>query len=268
MAQYLRDAEVSNLTINSEALSHLFDEFERRQASMPENAQTQEDGSSSAWLWCIIRFDEKGYRVFDKDRLLDCFEKASKVERVIFTLESVASIQSNRRNGSYMECRLESGDSANPRYIVVSSENEDWVNASFTAVQESLTRFRDRSSLFRNPFVDLLIQLLGLIIGIVVSLWAATLMAPYLTIENAFLISFLIVLILFSNLWAPITFRLRQFVYLTFPVIKFYRSRKDTLLWLRQAIVGGVVAALTIGLLLLIVSWVGRILGGFIESGS
>ena len=204
MAQYLRDAEVSNLTIDSEAISQLFEEFERCQASMPENVQTQEDGSPSAWIWCIIRFDEKGYRVFNRDQLVSYFEKASKVERVIFALESVASIQSNRQGGSYMECRLECVDSANLRYVVVSSENEDWVNASFTVVQESLRKCRNRNSLLRNPFVGLLIQLFGVIIGVVVSLWAATGMAPYLTIENAFLISFLIVLIIFSNLWAPL----------------------------------------------------------------
>ena len=227
MAHYLRDAQVLNLTIDSEALSQLFDVFAGRQASMPENVQNQGQGLPTSWFPCVIRFDEKGYRVFDKDQLIGYFEKASKVERVIFIIESTASYQSNRQNGSYMECRFEGGELPNQCYLVVTSDDEDWVNGSFSALRDSLTAFRNRSSWLRNPFVDLLIQLFGLFLGVVVSLWAASRMAPHLTIENAFLISFLIVLLFFSNLWAPITFRLRQLVYRAFPIIRFFRSKKD-----------------------------------------
>jgi len=235
---------------------------------MPENVQNQDQDNFTSWFPCIIRFDEKGYRVFGKDQLVDYFEKASKVERVILTLESVVSYQSNRQNGSYMECRLEGAESTNPCHIVATSDDEDWVNGSFSALRDCLTTFRNRSSWLRNPFVDLLIQLFGLILGVVVSLWGASRMAPHLTIENAFLISFLIVLLIFSNLWAPITFRLRRLVYLAFPVIRFYRSKKDRLHWLMQALVGGVVLALTLYLLNLMFSYVGRVLGGFVGSGT
>jgi hypothetical protein len=49
---------------------------------------------------------------------------------------------------------------------------------------------------------QLLIQILGVFVGFLISLWVASKISPSLSIENAFLISFFLVLLNFSNLWS------------------------------------------------------------------
>lgn len=267
MARFLRDEQVSNLTIDSEVLSQLVEVFTNRVTSMPEFVALAENETSDPLLFFTIRFDEKGYRVFDKEELLRYFEQASKVERIHFNLSSGESIRTNGLVGSALELRLDKNENAT-NYLTVTSDDENWVNSSFSAVKEALAKYKNRNFLVRNPWVELLVQLLGLFLGFAISLWAASKMAPSLAIENAFLISFLLVLLIFSNLWTPINQRLHRFVHMAFPTIRFYRSSRDRLHWLYQAIVGGVVVAATIYLLGLIFTYVGEILGGFVERGA
>ena len=118
--------------------------------------------------------------------------------------------------------------------------------------------------MIRNAWVELLIQLFGVLIGFSLSLWGATKIEPYITIENAFLISFLLLLLIFSNLWAQIGVRLKLLLNYTFPSIKFYRAGKDRMHWLYQAIVGGLVVAGSLFLLNWIFKFVGKMLGAFV----
>lgn len=265
MARFLRDEQVSNLTIDPEAVSSLVDVFMSRGTSMPEFVLQQESQPTNVFLSFTIRFDEKGYRVFDKDQLLHYFQEATEVERILFELTSGESISTNRAVGSYLDLRLDSSENVTC-FLTVSSDNEDWVNGSFAAVKEELVKYGNRHSWVKNPWVDLLIQMTGLFLGFFVSLWGASQIAPKLTIENAFLISFLVVLLVFSNLWTPINQKLRGIVYRAFPTIRFYRPKKDGLHWLYQALVGGIVVAASLYLLSWAFTYVGEILGAFIES--
>ena len=267
MARFLRDELVSNSTIDSEALSQLVVVFTNLGTSMPEFVASEGQETRDVHLFYTIRFDEKGYRVFDKEELLGYFEQASKVDRIFFNLGSGESIRTNGVLGSALELRLDKDENANS-YLTVTSDDENWVNSSFSAVKEAIAKYKNKNYLVRNPWVELILQLLGLFLGFAISLWAASNMAPSLAIENAFLISFLLVLLIFSNLWTPINQKLHRFIHTAFPTIRFYRPARDRLHWLYQAIVGGVVVAATIYLLGLIFSYVGEILGAFVERGA
>lgn len=267
MASFLRDEQVSNLTINSEAISTIANVFAGRLTTMPEFLQTQEGESSSVFLTYTIRFDQKGYRLFDKEQFLNNFNQAADVERIIFELASGESLRSNRLVGSFLELRLDQGENA-ISFLIASSDDVDWMNGSFSAVKEELYNYRNRHSLFRNPWVKLLIQMAGVFIGFLVSLWGASKIAPNLTIENAFLISFLLVLLVFSNLWAPINKMLHGVVYRAFPSISFYRPEKDRLHWLKQAVTAGMVVAATLYILGLAFKYIGKMLGAFVGNGT
>ena len=104
--------------------------------------------------------------------------------------------------------------------------------------------------------------------GFIISLWGASKIAPNLTIENAFLISFALVLMVFSNLWSYINQRLKNVVYAAFPKIRFRRPNKDKFLWIRQALIGGVVVAATIYLIGIGFNYVGEMLGTFLGDGT
>lgn len=268
MAQFLRDKQISDVVLHEDALSQLVDVFGAQGTSMPEYADQPAGGNPNVHLSFTIRFDEKGYRVFNKQQLLQHFNQASAVERVIFELISTDALRNNRLLGSYIDLRLDTNESV-PCFLTVTSDDEDWMRGSFAAVEEVLSKYQSRTSKWlRHPLMDLLIQLTGVFVGFVVSLWGATRIAPHLSIDNAFLISFLLVLLVFSNLWVPIGQRVRQFVIRTFPRVRFDRPNREKLTWLYRTIVGGLVVAAALYVLGLLFSYAGSVLGEFIASGA
>jgi hypothetical protein len=260
MAFFLRDERVSNLTISPEAIANIADIFTTRLATMPEFLQSKEGEPPNAFFSYTIRADQKGYKLFDKEQLLHSFNQASDVERVIFELMSVESLRTNRAVGSFLELRLDKNENV-PCFLTVSSDNVDWMNGTFSVIKEELNKHRNRHSLIRNTWVELLVKMAGVFFGFIVSLWGASKIAPNLTIENAFLISFLLVLFVFSNLWAPINKILREVVHRLFPIIRFYRPDKEKLSWLKQGVTAGIVLAGTLYVLGLAFRYVGRMLG-------
>jgi hypothetical protein len=267
MPKYLRDVEVRDLTIDRDALEELADEFIQRGFLMPEYRPVENGKVSTVWLYYTIRFDARGYRVYSKEELFAHYDKAKEVERITVDLRSDENIKTNGNVGSYTTLRLDTSESA-AWFLTVASDNEEWVNGTFSAINEKLAKNKNRHAWFRNPIVDLLIRLLGLVAGFLVSVWGASIISPKLEIENSFLISFLLILIIFSNLWTPINNLLLNLLSRTFPRIRFYRPKRDRFHWLGQTVVGGIVVALTLYLLGLAFGYMGDILGGFIRSGA
>jgi len=262
MARFLRDEQVSNLTIDPEILSELVDVFANRKNTMPQNNK-HANQSIDAFLNYTIRFDQKGYKILNKEQFLQYFLQATDVERLVFEFDSIDAIETNRAVGSFIDLRLDKNENV-ACFLTVASDDEDWVNGSFSAIKETLIKCKNRHSWVRNPYVYFLVQGTGIFLGFLVSLWGASKIAPMLIIENSFLISFLLVLLVFSNLWTPINQRLRIIVNRAFPIIKFYRPDKDRLHWLYQAIVGGIVVVLSLYCLGIAFTYVGKMLGAFV----
>ena len=263
MAKYLRDEQLSNLRIDIDALIQIADSLAWREVSMLEYLNPEHENAPETFLTFLIRFDEKGYRVFEKHQLLEYFQSATRVERVIFELISGAALRSNRQAGSYLDLRLDVDERA-PCFLTVSSDDEDWMNATFTVVKDILQTRQSRNYLIRNSWVELIIQLFGVAAGFFVSLWGASLIAPELKLENAFLVSFVLVLLVFSNLWVPIRLKALALLVRSFPTIRFYRHNRDRMHWLYEAIVGGVVVAGTLYVLHWSFLSAGKLLGKFL----
>lgn len=261
MARYLRDEQLSNYTISANALSQLVDVLFARFVHMPEYVPNQQP--LNVVLIMTIRFDKKGYRVFSKEDLLRYFNEASSIERVVFELQSSEAIRSNKANGSFLEVRLD-GNEQQPSHVISCSDDENWMNASFVAVGEVLQKHKNRNWLARNPIVELIVQLTGLFVGFLISVWGASLISPNLLIENSFLISFLLVLLVSSSFWGFINLRIKSVLVGVFPHITFYRPKKEAWHRLIQVIVEGIVVATTIFLLSQGFKYVGRVLGTFI----
>ena len=266
MGHFLRDERVANLSVNEESLRQISAVLDSRQRAM--NADVPEDDKTGkrAILSYIIRFDNKGYRVFSLDDLLRYFNEADEVERVIFTLETGESLRSSRQLGAFVELRIDARD-PNSCSLTVTSDEWDWVDSSFCAVRDILVRYKNKNGWVRTAWTQLGVQIIGVTLGFVLSLWAAVKISPKLAIENSFVISFLFVLLVFSNTWTYLNQRMMLFINDVFPNIKFYRSGKDRLHWLMQAVIGGVAIAVTLYILSWIFSFVGDILGGLVEKG-
>ena len=203
MAHCLRDERVTNVTIDANALRQLAHVFETRAISMPEYSVGEDGQPKDMFLTFTIRFDENGYRVYNIEQLLVLFAQAVRVERVIIELQSGQSLSSNRSIGSYADLRLDGEDRA-ICFLTVTSDNEVWMQGCFAAIRDVLARHKNRSALIRNTWVEILIQLVGVALGFLVSVLGAARIAPHLTIENAFLISFVLVLLVYSNFWTYI----------------------------------------------------------------
>lgn len=242
MAHYLRDQQISNISITEDHLVQLSSIFEEREKMLNEIAETTKIQDDEAILMYIIRFDNKGYRVFTIDELLRYYRQAKSVERVLITVETSKSLRNNRLSGCFMELRLDEKDSQTS-FLNVTSDDKDWVDASFSAVQDVLDKYHNRNRWVRTAWTTFGVQLVGVTLGFLLSLWAATKLAPKLAIENAFVFSFLFVLLIFSNTWTYLNQSILRLLNIAFPNIKFFRRDKERLHWLLQAIVGGAVGA-------------------------
>jgi hypothetical protein len=264
MAQFLRDERLQNLTITEDSLNELQRVFVAQSLTIPDPPVVETPKPLPFVLSYIIRFDSKGYQIFSFQELLQYFRQAKEVERVLFTLESDISLRTKRAVGSVMELRLDRGD-PNLCIVSVTSDNSPWVDASFRAAEEVLSESKNRNAWVRNNWTALVIQFLGVVIGFFFSLWGGTKIAPYLSIENDFLISFFLALLLFSNLWVYLNQLLHVWLNREFPNIKFYRPDRDKKHWLTRSIIVTIVGAIIVYVASWVFLYVGRIVGSFIS---
>ena len=150
--------------------------------------------------------------------------------------------------------------------ITVTSDESDWVDVSYSSVKDVLARFASNNGYIRNKWTEFIIQILGVFVGFVISLWAGSLIADKLKGDNMFLVGFVLSLLLFSNVWTYGSRVLFNFVNTRFPNVEFFRPDKERLHWLVQTVFGGVVVALTLYLIGLIFGYAGTVLSEYIPS--
>lgn len=265
MSQFLRDATIKNINVD-ESLLKALNLFFISKANKLNNSLPDIDGNVKKRLIVsyIIRFVQKSYRFYDFQEILKFFNQASKVERIILTCESIESVNSNRNIGSSLELKLDALD-INNCSLIVSSDDDTWVHSIFTGIIELLNQHHNKSGLVKNNWTYLLVQIFGVIFVFVFSLWAAIKLTPFLKLENAFVISFLFIFLIFSNSWTFINLQITKVLNHYFPNLRFKRKNKDTIHWLIQTIIGGLVVAATLFLLNKLFEFVGSVLSGFVK---
>ncbi len=264
MAHFLRDKFVANLTVDEDSVRQINATFERRTIGINADVPEGDTTGKRAFLTYVIRFDGKGFRVFSIDELLKYFHQAKEVERVIFTVETGQSLISNRQNKTFMELRLDAKD-PNTCTLTVTSDNRDWVEASFGAVQDTLEKCKNMNGWMRTPWTTLIVQILGVTVGFLLSLWAAVRISPKLAIENSFVFSFLFALLIFSNVWTYLNQIILSSITGVFPNLKFVRPRKDRMHWFMQALIGGCAIGVMLYVLNWVFSYVGDVLSGLVR---
>lgn len=247
MAQaYVRDRNYSGVTVDERLVRELHAIVTAQAGVAPQSSGNPSDAAGGLG-YCIIRFDDGGFRVWQLEELLGHYDSADQVERLVFVAESNQAISTQRHLGSYAELRLDGKQGASS-YMVAASDDLVWVNNTFNAFSVALQRARNNNGIVRSPIVNLVAQLIGVVLCFFVSLWAAGRMAPSLAIENAFIYCFLFALLVTSILWA---FALRWFgdvLNLAFPDVRFVTKKYPGPKWLVQALVGALVIAI-LGLL-------------------
>jgi len=172
MAQFLRDIHLGNIKVTEDVLSQLTEVFANRAQPLFDSANQQQKEEKKPFLTFIIRFDGKGYRLFSLEELLRHFKRATVVERIIITIETSESLRSNRLVGEHLEIRFDKLDDK-LCYLSVTSDDSDWVDASYSAVLDIVNKHKTKNGWARSGWSTLTIQLLGVIAGFALSLWAA-----------------------------------------------------------------------------------------------
>ena len=98
MSRFLRDEYLKNLTISQKALGELNEEIIKLSKNEFARLLAKHGKDNTKYKnkvlvpSYIIRFDGKGFRLYEFKDLKDYFNKAKKVERIIFVLDSVDSM--------------------------------------------------------------------------------------------------------------------------------------------------------------------------------
>lgn len=268
MSHFLRDQLLNNLTIHEDSLIHINTIFNARGLTAKSNIEElDEHGCRKAFLTYIIRFDNKGYRVFSLEELLSYFNNAKNVERVIYTLEDAESLRTNRSTGTFLELRLDAQDQ-NMCLLNATSDDKDWVESSISSLNEALEKYKNKNGWFRTNWTQFAVQIFGVLIGFVFSIWGALKIAPKVSIDSAFLIMFILLFLIFSNVWTFVYQKILSYINLIFPNIKFVRQNKYALHWIQQLVIGTFLISIMIFLLNKGFSFFADILASFLNKTS
>lgn len=244
VSYYYRSKKVSGVSINEDNLVSLCSVIVERSIKMNEEAKKEQREMDTIYSFFIL-FDDKGYKLYSVDELVKCFRQANKIEQITFAIETTQSQQSNRLHGSWMELRIDERN-ANNCTLISASENKDWADSLWLSIHDVLGKCKNKFRFFRTSWTMLSIQLFGVVFGFLLSLWTASKLAPKLSIDGAFALSFICIFILFSNLWSfaiPVIIRLVDFL---FPNVKFVINGKNYFHWSVQAIIGAIASAVVL----------------------
>jgi hypothetical protein len=262
VAFFLRDKQVLNVEVDEVRLRQFIQLFEGFRATMTAG-MTPEQAAAEWFLSYIIRFDEKGYRLFTANEVVDLFNQAHTVERIIIALDSKASLSSNRQTGTWAELKLDAFAPGNS-WLNVTSDHRGNVDAGFCAVEEALESSKTWFRFARTGPTRFGIQLVAVIMMFTASLWGASIIASRLAVQNAFFLAFLFVFVLLSNAWTFVhPWALRRLDRL-FPNIYFKRANRERWTWLWQALVASVVFAVLTALALVMFNYIASSLSPFI----
>lgn len=264
MSKYLRDEFLKNLSLNESKIQKINDAIlEIAHETNSRLTQTTEAEKDKLVLPSyIIRFDNKGFLLYDFNKVLKYFKEARKVERVIFILDFIESYVSNKQRGKCLELRFDKND-INNCYLSVQDDRSDWVDASFCKIKELLERYKNKNYLIRNNWTNFIVQISGVFAGFILSLWVAYKISPFLTIDYPFVVTFILTFLLFSNAWTfinPLVFRLLDYYWpnISFKDIKGFH-------WLIKALISAVFVGFSLLVLNKLFIYIGTLLKGFVK---
>ena len=229
MAQFLRDQQIRNLSVSIDRIEEIFNAFLSRAEAL------RVAGNANVVVSCVIRFDECGHRVFSFDDISLLYRQAKTVERLVFSIETAVSLNSNRHYGAYVDLTLEKNNSIG--FLTVSDDDRAWVDGTFSLVRDVLIKCRAWYGFIRTVWTELIVQVVGVALIFFLSLLAASKISPNIVVESNFLISFLFVFLLFSNIWNYLQRQVYRAIGAIFPNVEFIRVGREHIHWLLQGAV-------------------------------
>ncbi len=254
MSRYLRDTTLKNLTLKEENIREINSEFLSIKNEI--NKDIREDDKKYLKISYTIRFDQKGFLLYDFNEAMNYFRSAKSIERFIFELKSNEYEQSFKVKGKGIDVRF---DSLNPNNcsIIIQDDEKVWTDSIFLRLKELIDKFKNKNYLARNAWIAFAIQILGVVIGLLLSLWSALKFSDNLKITYSFGFTFLIAFLLFSNIWTYLYAGCLKMVNFFWPNISF--QEKGGIHIVTKKLVETIFYTCCIALLV----WIGKLLFSF-----
>ena len=259
MSEYLRDESLRNLNMSKSALDELNSSLIKIRDG--ENVKIGNNSSSQQFITMtyIIRFDQKGFKLYEYNKAMEYFNSAKEIERFIFQLDSDEHSKTYKLKGKGVEIKFDSKVPGNCSLTVQDSQ-QGWVDSTFLTLQEVIKKYNNGNKLMRSTFVVLSIQVLGVLIGILFSLWVASKVSHRLSTPYPYGLTFIITLLIYSNIWGYLYLVLLKCVNAFWPNISF-----KEMTGLRKFMKDSAFALFITGFIA-IISSIGCSLYGFIKS--
>ena len=255
MSTFLRDRYINNLSLNHDRLSAISNTF--LEIANTSNRGLPDNDPNRVSVLYLIRFDNKGFLLNNFATVLDYHKNSRKTERINFLLESGSSRATNGQVGKRADLRLDALNAGNCT-LTVQDDDAVWTDSTFCRIDEELAKYGNKNFLIRSAWTPFIVQILGVIAGFLLSLWAALRISPNLSIEYSFIVTFVLGFLVFSNTWTYVNQQILRFFDYIFPNITFKESKG--LHWLGRAFVGAVFIAAAFYLLDALFGFVGRLL--------
>lgn len=237
MGDYLRDTRIAFLTIGETELAEI--DGDLKEILNRTNQASAADQSSLSY---ILRYDGMGIIRRDFEEIKRSFNRARKVERIVFQLTSP---RNSLNKGKNIQINL---DTTNPDtcFLMVADDDEAWVDSNFGRLEKRVNGYKNGNWLAHSTLVELLIQLLGVLFGFSLCLIGANLLTPILSIKYSFFVLFVGLFLLFSNLWTYMLKLIGKARNHFWPLISFKRKPIGIV---GQTIIGFIITLLLTGLL-------------------
>jgi hypothetical protein len=219
MSKYLRDQRLRNLNLNEERLRRIDSLLKAVVDSVNSIPDVQANQPRIVRLGYLIRFDNKGFILDDIEEVLTYLRGSKVCERICFAVDSDES-RANRANGKSIDLILDAKDKNNCT-LTVRDDNKEWVDLWFSSIIEELGLHKNRSRYINNMWTPIIVQLFGVLLSFVFSLMVAYDISPHLSVDYAFVVTFLCAFIVFSNIWGFIYNQILTGLEGLFPNIRF-----------------------------------------------
>lgn len=241
MKSTLRDKYLRNITISEKTLTGLNSKL----IDIIDITNQQEtDTNKKIFLTYIIRFDEKGRSLFSFQEALKCYKDAKRIERFIFAIDCVQSYH-NKMFGKSIAIHFDAFDQNNCK-IVIQGDDSNWVDNTYSALMDVLEKTKNYNFIIRNSITPFLVQVGGVIVGILLSIRGAQWLEPRLKIQYALPFAFVIVFLLFSNFWTYLYTALLRCVDRLWPNATFKEKQNNLMIvfqWAMNIILGAIFLA-------------------------
>lgn len=255
MSTYLRDRFLRNVSLNSDRLRSINQAL--LDIAQHANNGLEENDPKRVTLFYLIRFDSKGFLLTDFEALLEHHKNSKITERINFHLDSALSRRSNKQTGKSVDLRLDVLNKDNCT-MTIQDDDASWTEATFCRIDEELERYTNRNYLIKNAWTPFIVQIVGVLAGFFLSLWAALRISPNLSIQYSFVVTFVLAFLIYSNIWAYLNQQILKFIDFLFPNVALKDSRG--IHWLGQAFIGAVFVAAAFYLLDILFGFVGELL--------